>query len=261
MGQTCPARPRIASWLGEKATSKRSSGRSQAGQQHRQPPRRDSQRRQPLRCNSQHRLRIFLRIVARHGTSIGMASKKTQGASRSNATQRVKSTITPEEVELFMGAVANVAPLDSKQRDRVKPLPAPTIVRRAEPPVTVKLAISGDPSSFEMRAPGVSRNELAGAQRQLHIEETLDLHGDTVAVATGKFQAFMHAASQRGRRCVMIIHGKGLHSDGVSVLRNMVIEQLAGELSGYVHAASTAAARDGGEGATYVMLRSGARRR
>jgi DNA-nicking Smr family endonuclease len=34
---------------------------------------------------------------------------------------------------------------------------------------------------------------------------------------------------------------------------------LLGSLSGYVHALATAAPSDGGEGATYVMLRGGAR--
>lgn len=157
-----------------------------------------------------------------------------------------------------MAAVADAQPLGQRERDRVAPPKVVNVVRRAEPPVRVKLAITGDPTMFEMRAPGVSHNELAAARRgTAHFEETLDLHGDTLIVATSKLEAFMFAAVKNGRRCVLIIHGRGLHSEGNSVLRNMVIDQLAGPMSGWVHAATTAAVRDGGDGATVVMLRSG----
>ncbi len=169
-----------------------------------------------------------------------------------------RPVVSVEERDLFMAAVADALPLGAHERDRVPPAKVTPIVRRAEPPTRVKLAITGDPSMFEMRAPGVSHNELAAARRgTAHIEETLDLHGDMVLAATAKLETFLFAAIAHGRRCVLIIHGRGKHSDGVSVVRNMVIEQLAGPLSGWVHAAITAAPRDGGDGATIVMLRSG----
>jgi DNA-nicking Smr family endonuclease len=134
-------------------------------------------------------------------------------------------------------------------------------VSRHQPPSPVTLQISGDPTSFEMRAPGVSHQELGNARRHIHIEESLDLHGDLESVARARLESFLFQAVRLGRRCVLIVHGKGVHSDGYSVLRNMVIDQLAGPLSGWVHSACSADKKDGGDGATLLLLRTAAARR
>jgi DNA-nicking Smr family endonuclease len=52
------------------------------------------------------------------------------------------------------------------------------------------------------------------------------------------------------------VHGKGTHSEHGAPLREAVLAELLGPLSGFVHALSTAAQSDGGEGATYVVVRS-----
>ena len=61
----------------------------------------------------------------------------------------------------------------------------------------------------------------------------------------------------RGERCVLVIHGKGEHSpDGIGVLRGEISAWLSqGAASEHVAAFATAARRDGGEGAVYVLLR------
>jgi len=70
-------------------------------------------------------------------------------------------------------------------------------------------------------------------------------------------RTFLVEANRIGRRCVLLVHGKGTHSEHGAPLREAVLGQLLGECSGFVHAMSTAAPTDGGEGATYVMLRGG----
>jgi DNA-nicking Smr family endonuclease len=62
-------------------------------------------------------------------------------------------------------------------------------------------------------------------------------------------------ARQLGGQCVLLIHGKGLHSGGISVLREATVAELMGPSSGMVHAFATAVPRDGGEGATYVLVK------
>jgi DNA-nicking Smr family endonuclease len=66
---------------------------------------------------------------------------------------------------------------------------------------------------------------------------------------------YLLRSNRLGRRCVLVVHGKGLHSDQGAPLRETVLHELLGQLSGLVHALATASPADGGEGATYIMLR------
>ena len=88
----------------------------------------------------------------------------------------------------------------------------------------------------------------------MRVEDTLDLHGDTVERGLARLREHV-VGNARLRRCVLIIHGKGTHSEHGAPLREAVLSELLGPLSGFVHAFSTASPADGGEGATYILLR------
>jgi len=97
----------------------------------------------------------------------------------------------------------------------------------------------------------VSRAEIAQLRAgKVHVEETLDLHGETVDKGRAKLREFLATAAGL-RRCVLIVHGKGTHSEHGAPLREAVLGELLGPLSGYVHALAV----DAGTGATYVQLR------
>jgi DNA-nicking Smr family endonuclease len=107
-------------------------------------------------------------------------------------------------------------------------------------------------------APGVDKRTALRLKRgQLTIERRIDLHGLTQEEAHRALVAFVHGAAEAGRRCVLVITGKGGRGDGeVGVLRAAVPEWLNGpELRRDVLAFSHAAAKDGGAGALYVLLR------
>ena len=53
-------------------------------------------------------------------------------------------------------------------------------------------------------------------------ESQFDLHGMTAAEAEEKTNSYLLAQKQRGRKIVRIITGKGLHSNGPAVLRDVV---------------------------------------
>ncbi len=55
----------------------------------------------------------------------------------------------------------------------------------------------------------------------------IDLHGCTAAEATDRTEAFIRESRRRGKRTVMIIVGKGLHSEGRPVLPDAVETKLA----------------------------------
>ena len=167
-----------------------------------------------------------------------------------------RPAVSPEEEALFHEAIAGATPLSG--RDRIPLPPIKTAIIKPDPlPPRIALTIEGGSGAVMARGPGVNRTQVAELRTgKIRVEATLDLHGHTVAEALPMLEKFMLESARLRRRCVLVIHGKGLHSDGVSVLRDAVLGALTGELSGLVHAFSTAAPSDGGAGATAVMVRA-----
>lgn len=157
---------------------------------------------------------------------------------------------------MFLGAIDGVVPL--AQRDRVPPVAVRTAIVPAQVlPPRQDLTLEGSGGELAARAPGVNRVQIAELRRgRIRAEATLDLHGHTTAEAGPLLEKFLLDGARLHRRCVLVIHGQGRHTDGVAVLRDLVVERLTGPLSGLVHAFATAAPADGGAGATYVMVRS-----
>ncbi len=85
----------------------------------------------------------------------------------------------------------------------------------------------------------------------------VDLHGMTADEAKAAVRQFVVDSVRHGRRCVLVIHGRGLKSrDRRPVLKDGLKHWLTrGELGRVVLAFSTARACDGGNGAMYVLLR------
>ena len=86
------------------------------------------------------------------------------------------------------------------------------------------------------------------------IDDTIDLHGKTEAVAHKALLQFVQQASHRGARTLLIITGKGAAGQGV--LRRKVPDWLQEyPLKSHILAISQASGKDGGGGALYVRLR------
>jgi len=107
------------------------------------------------------------------------------------------------------------------------------------------------------RFSGIDRANAERLKRGLHpIEARLDLHGKTEAEAHHALAAFIHSSSEAGRRCVLVITGRGFGSSGPGVLKSAVPRWLeeAG-LRRKILAIARAQPRDGGAGALYLLLR------
>ncbi|MDH7452000.1 Smr/MutS family protein [Luteimonas composti] len=91
------------------------------------------------------------------------------------------------------------------------------------------------------------------AQGQYAAQDELDLHHATAAGAEALLRSFLLDARDRGAHCVRVIHGKGLGSGGVPVLKNLV-DRLLRQRSD-VLAFHSAPASQGGTGAVLVLLR------
>ena len=121
------------------------------------------------------------------------------------------------------------------------------------PPVTVKTA--GPPDLGHGRATGIDRRSSERLHRgRLPIEGRLDLHGMTQAAAAERLAGFIERAEAAGKRCLLVITGKGLASGGI--LRDQVPRWLnLPPNRGRVLAFDYARPQHGGSGALYVLLK------
>ena len=106
-------------------------------------------------------------------------------------------------------------------------------------------------------AQGVDRKHLLRLRRgEQQIERRVDLHGLVAAEAKRLLALELSQAQAAGFRCVLVIHGRGLHSESGGVLRDGVIDWLTREpLASRVMAFASARPEHGAAGATYVLLR------
>ena len=120
----------------------------------------------------------------------------------------------------------------------------------------------------EPRPPTLTLDRFAGIDRanaerlkrgKRAIEARLDLHGMTQAEAHQALSAFIRASRAEGKRCVLVITGRGSAkgpNNAGGVLKSAVPRWLdEPEFRRYLLAIATAQPRDGGSGALYVMLR------
>ena len=94
------------------------------------------------------------------------------------------------------------------------PAPPPAKPRKAAAPARPATAGTARkpaaPALESGRAAGLDRRNLERLRRgKLPIEATIDLHGDTQAVAHRRLSAFLARAQATGKRCVLVITGKG----------------------------------------------------
>ncbi len=151
---------------------------------------------------------------------------------------------------LWAEAMRDVTPL--RGRSAPFPPPAPT-----EPPRSESGALPATHQTAIEHFSGIDRANAERLKRGLRpIEAELDLHGLTQAEAHRRLIEFVEACYRDGRRCVLVITGRGLGPDGPGVLKRAVPRWL-GEagLRRRVLAIATAQPRHGGAGALYLLLR------
>jgi len=106
-------------------------------------------------------------------------------------------------------------------------------------------------------AVGVDRKHLKRLQAgAIPAQWELDLHGLSAKEARIDLQRTLVAAHAEGVRCVLVIHGRGSHSELGPVLKKELPAWLdAPPLGRLVMAFASARSQDGGSGASYVLLR------
>lgn len=177
---------------------------------------------------------------------------------------------TDDERALFRDAVADVVPLpDFNQAILHTPKPRP-VARQFHRDELAALAASlhapfSDEDWLDMGdmaawlRPGVSGQVLKDLKRgRWAIQDHLDLHGLNRHEAHELVGLFLAHCLKEGHRCIRIVHGRGFGSPGRNgVLRGLIKNWLARRID--VLAFCQAPARDGGEGALWVLLKGNRR--
>lgn len=171
------------------------------------------------------------------------------------------------ERHLFSRAVGPVQPL--KMDDRAvasRPLPAPIPRQRElDEQAALKAALSDEvdvesllltDDGLSFRRPDIGPDVVSKLRRgHWSIQGELDLHGLRRDEAREVLSAFIRQAHQHSRRCLRVVHGKGLGSPGREpVLKSKVQRWLAQRQE--VIAFTQASGPQGGAGALIVLLGS-----
>ncbi len=177
-----------------------------------------------------------------------------------------------DERALWRAVTRDTVPLKGRNRPPPRPAPAapPAVaagstaaVPRAPPPPSTPPPPSPPPPSppplDHGRAPGLDKRTAERLKRgQLAIEARIDLHGLTRADAHRELTAFIDGAHKAGRRCVLVITGKGARAENGNggVLRGAVPRWLnQAPLRPRLLAFCYAQPKHGGDGALYLLLK------
>lgn len=176
-----------------------------------------------------------------------------------------KDFLDGDDNELWLMAASEFKPLKNKnpagpvqqtqKADRVKKAAEinVTAIAPCPPPLPTQIPKSEFLEIGDMRqVDGSIAKKLKEGSYPIDVK--LDLHGLNQDEAFLALHSCISTAYNLGKRCVLVITGKGVHGKGV--LREQLPKWLStGGLQEYILATNYATQQDGGSGAVYVLLR------
>ena len=201
------------------------------------------------------------------------ATEPVHAAAAEPQAEAIEAAAIVDEDALFAAEMRDVAPADLATDEYLVPRrrPVGTVPRRqpeADDAVMAQLEslvehgwgfdLSFTDEHVEGLAQGVDRRLLKRLKKgEFAPEGHLDLHGKTRKEAKELVERLIKDSQKSGFRCVLMIHGRGLHSkDRVPVLKDALgLWLLRGRIARSVLAFCSARPADGGLGAVYVLLR------
>ncbi|MEE2961014.1 MAG: Smr/MutS family protein [Myxococcota bacterium] len=175
--------------------------------------------------------------------------------------------VAPNETSLFLSAIIGTSPIEGRL-EKINKSKAGQYVENENAMVVAQLQalvekertweIESEDDKISGRANGVNQQLLDDLEKgRWPVNRKLDLHGFTLSEAFRLLQRFLFDARRDGERCVLIITGKGQHSEfSHGRLRDHVPEWLSKEKLGAQSLAFTSAPTQlGGTGALLVLLR------
>lgn len=171
--------------------------------------------------------------------------------------------LSPEDIALFHEAIGPVQRLaeTAPQPRRPAPAPRPRSRERDEAEALRELrqapfaaAILGPGDRLEYLRDGYPRHWLRRLKRgQYTIEDEIDLHQLGQVEAEAVLRQFLAEVRHEGKRCVSVIHGKGLRSGSAGPVLKSMLDRILRHRADVIAFAS-ADERAGGSGAVWVLL-------
>ncbi len=167
-----------------------------------------------------------------------------------------------DEESLFLSEMRGVTPLKPDNKIKIKKKPKRPPQQRIEESASFTIddvfsdaeMVDDCPEILSFARSGLQHNVLKKLrQGKFPVEHMLDLHGLTVQEASAELLGFLGECEAAGVRHAIIIHGKGFRSREKPVIKPMVNRWL--KSVDKVLAFHSAQARDGGNGAVYVLLK------
>lgn len=120
-----------------------------------------------------------------------------------------------------------------------------------------KLNVTNMPEYMEGYAEGTNPVTIEKLKNgEFSVQKTLDLHGLSIDNARESFEGFISNSIKSGLNCVKVVHGRGLKSKNVPVLKEKLKVWIIRAMNRkWVMAFSSARMCDGGPGATYILLK------
>ena len=211
------------------------------------------------------------------------AERDADAAARARAAERERERLQPpepspprerSEAELWEEATAGARPIargNGVAAPRAPPGPAETFWHPdLEAVDALRALVSGDApfdlsdgdEYIEGKLPGIDQALVRKLRSgEFAVQGHVDLHGLDRREARAALDDFIRRSRSAGKRCVLVVHGRGLHSkDQLPVLKDALRGWLAsGRFARHVLAFATAQPADGGAGAVYVLLRRAGR--
>jgi DNA-nicking Smr family endonuclease len=178
--------------------------------------------------------------------------------------RRPPPTVSDDDSRLFRDAIGEVRKLDpvAPPPAMPKPEPHPYMLEADEAAVPSELLdMTFDPALMEVGEelsylrdgypPKLLRHLKRG---QYSVQDEIDLHHMNAAAAQSTISTFLAEASERGFRCVRIVHGKGLRSKAAGPVLKALTDRLLRRRDDVIAFAS-ARPMQGGTGAVVVLLK------
>jgi DNA-nicking Smr family endonuclease len=166
-----------------------------------------------------------------------------------------------EERRLFEQAMQGVRPLAPGHQRAVpdwEAMPAPSAPAARPQSSQETLHVDADGEGITGAAFGVAHTLIRSlAKGEIPPEAELNLHHAPAHSAIHQAERFIELSVEKGRRCVLLIHGRGLHSGPSGpILRPALVAALGRRpLADHVLAFTSAPPQLGGVGAMLVLLR------
>jgi DNA-nicking Smr family endonuclease len=178
-----------------------------------------------------------------------------------------RRAISEDERALWQSVAKTATPLERRRKSEPAATsaktdkPAPKAAKKAKTSAKAPPTPAPSPPKHHDLSHGLSVGiDKRQAERfrggRLPIEGRIDLHGRTQQQAHDALRAFLVDAHADGKRCVLVITGKGMTASKSGVLKENVPRWLNEPgLRRHVLAFDYAERQHGGEGALYVLLK------